>query len=183
MFCNNCGESVDDDAIYCNYCGFKIDRIEDNIISRSEESGVVSQIDDSNVTNQIYENISDNIEQKYRTIKGLSIPIALCIFLLIIGFSASIVNIIRFYLLDEDIYYIMGQMIFLPIFILSMILLYNSRKIGGILLISFSLFKMIGSAYYYKNFLSTYVVPNLVFDEIFYLLMIISVIVGWKKLE
>lgn len=169
MFCTNCGKEIDDDSIYCDHCGHKI-IIEDEIKGDITENYVKEEIIE-NENNDILKNM--NISELSRT---------LCIILLIIGSIASLINVIGFYIAESDITYILGQTIFLLIFIISMILLWKSKKIGGFILILFVLFKMISSIYYYGT-INEYVINNLIFDEIFYFVIMLSLIISWRNLK
>ena len=158
MFCTNCGRQIDDDAIYCNYCGERI-LVEEKVEEKVEElkSSIIKDVD---------------ISKK---------SMELCILLLIIGSIASVVNIIRFYILGKDVNYIFGQTIFMLAFIVSTILLWRSKKIGSSILISFVLFKMISSIYYYLETANGYFIKNLIADEIFYMIIISLLVISWKN--
>jgi hypothetical protein len=96
---------------------------------------------------------------------------------------ASIVNIFRFYISGIGINYIFGQMIFGLVFLVSTVLLWKSRKIGGAILISFILFKVISSIYYYFEASYGYLIKNLIYDEIFYLAIISLLLIDWRNLK
>lgn len=162
MFCTNCGNQIDDDMLYCIYCGDKI------LLDDSAEQGI--------------EKIVDNIDYKDNYVsKGFDITFTeLSIILLMIGLAISIINII---IVGKDTSYIIGQIIFGLIFVISGILLWKSKKIGGIILIPFVSLKMISSIYYYLENYNGYLIKNLIIDEIFYLAIISLIILGWKNLK
>ena len=168
MFCTNCGNEIDNDSVYCNYCGNKIlEGIEEKNVEEKE----LERIDE---TLQVHDILKD--------INISTISVTLCIILSITGLIASIINIANFYDTEKDVSYIFGQIIFGSVFIISTILLWKLKKIGGAILISFTLFKMISSIYYYSTSYE-YLIKNLVCDEIFYLTIVLLTIIGWKVLK
>lgn len=154
MFCTSCGREIDDDAIYCNYCGKKTIN-EENVI----EYDIINDIKDIDIS---------------------SLSIKICVILLTIVLIKSIIDIITIYIIDKNIN--IGQAIFMIIFMISIISILKSNKIGIAALITFISFKIISSIYYhFQN--SEYLLRNLIVDEIFYVILIILCIIGWKKLN
>lgn len=164
MFCTNCGQEIDDDSVYCRHCG-------DKILKIKEEEKIKEDRD-----------IFKEIIRDIRNINITMTCMTLCIALLTIGLIISIMNTINSYIIDKTDH-IFGQIIFGPIFLISAILLWKSKKIGGSILIPFILFKMTTSAYYYLKIPHEYPVNNLIIDEIFYLMIILFLIIGWKNLK
>lgn len=147
MKCNNCGNDIEEDAIYCNYCGFKIEKIEE---VKSEQK------------------IKTEQGEGFKEFKITSQK--LCIALLTIGVITSIINIIG---ARTNSNFIFSQMIFIVIFAISIFLLSKSNKIGITILVPFILLKMGSSLYYYFENLKEYYIGNLIVDEIFYLAIIL----------
>lgn len=179
MFCTNCGNEIEEDSIYCIHCGYKTitensedDILKDTNVMENDEDDILK---DTNVT----ENDEDDI---LRDINIPEISRMLCMILLTIGLIASLVNTVSFYIDNKDITYIFGQMIFVSIFIISIFLLWKSKKIGGSILILFVLFKMICSIYYYVT-IREYTTNNLIYDEIFYFIIALLLIISWKTLK
>ena len=166
MFCTNCGNEIYDDAVYCNYCGNKI------IIEDKEEP-----VEDKEEIKE------EPVEDIFKDINIPEISRTSCIIVSIIGLLASAINIVNLYFENKDISYMLGQIITVLIFVISIILLWKSKKIGGIILILFILFKMISSIYYYIEIPYEYFIKNLVVDEIFYLVTICLIVISWKTLK
>ncbi len=195
MFCTSCGRYIEDDAEYCSHCGNKIEITEiKNDVKPEEITEIKNDVKPEEITEikndvkpeEITE-IKNDVkpeESTHSTIDISKTSNGLCLLLLTIGIAASLSNIIKFLILEKDIFSIFGQTIFLLIFIASYVLLLKSKMIGGIILIVFSLFRMVGSAYYYMEIINNgYLTKNLIIDEIFYLTMILLLIIGWKNLK
>ncbi len=123
------------------------------------------------------EDVGDNDTMNApKTLRGLYF------LLLVTGTSAALANIIKILIRKEDIVGIFGQAISLSIFIMSTILFSKSKKIGCIILISFTLFKLISSLYYY-NVYHGYLEKNLIIDDVFYLAIISLSIINLRTLK
>ena len=148
MFCTNCGKEIDDDAIYCSYCGVKVSIEEE----RKEEHNI----------------LNINIISKEST--------KLFLILLVVGLISSIVNII--------IYNTTIQVIFVLIFAISIFSIWRLNRIGITILMIFALFESIVSIlYYFRSVDHEYLLPNLIIDELFYIIIIILILINWKKFK
>lgn len=147
MFCTNCGKEIDDDAVYCSYCGV--------IVSIEEE-----RKEEYNILNI---NISKDSTKLFLA-------------LLVVGLISSIVNII--------IYNNTIQVIFVLIFAISIFSLWRLNMIGITILMIFVLFEGINSIlYYFRSIDHEYLTSNLIIDELFYIIIIILILINWKKFK
>ena len=179
MFCTNCGQSIEDDAVYCNHCGNRICNVGDNV-GNNVGDNVGNNVGD-NVGNNVGDNVGNNVGNNVDVAKYISKKsIMLCVSLLILGLTASTISIIKLYMSGKDLNDMFGQIIFGSIFIISIILLWKSRKIGIAVLVPFILFKMICSVYYFDTF-SGYAMKNLIADEVLYVIIILLSIIGWTR--
>lgn len=163
MFCTNCGKKIENYVIYCNYCGCKVE----NIGQETKE----------NIGQETKEKVVDTDNSS--TIDISKILKGLYFVLLIIGTSAALANIIKILIRKGDNVDIFGQVIFFLVFIVSITLLLKLKKIGYAILVSFALFKLISSIYYYKVHYG-YLTKNLIIDEVFYLAIISLSIISWR---
>ncbi len=190
MFCTSCGREIENDSIFCNYCGNKVEKIDEEIKLEEDKTHEEIKLEEDKTHEEIkleedktHEEIKledklEKIEPEYN-INTLKILLTLCT----IGLIASMVNIFRFYMLGKDLNYIFGQVIFGSIFLATSVLLWKSKKIGGALLFSFILFKAITSIYYYFETLQGYLIKNLILDEVFYLAIISLLFLEWRNLR
>ena len=178
MFCTNCGKHIEDDVIYCNYCGHRVETT-----GQEPKEKTTGQIDSGSIDiKEPKEKTTGQIDSGSIDIKEISK--GLYLFLSTVCTVASFGNIVGLLMRGERYTNsIIGQATFLLIFIVSIILLLKSRKIGGAILISFVLFKMVSSLYYYYWIHYEYLMKNLIIDEVLYLVIILSLIVNWKTLK
>ena len=163
MYCTNCGKEIHEDTVFCTYCGIKILKEEEHKEEEHKEEEHKEEEHKEEEERDLFKDIDISIGS-----------IRLCMILLIVGSVSSIINIVSYKNVNN-----FGQIIFGSVFIVSIFSLWKLNKIGATILLTFVSFKIISTTYYYMETK----LLNLIFDQIFYIAIILLILVGWKKLK